>query len=209
LKQSKAISGRFDAAVEYPIVNTLDSYMEALASAAPTPGGGSAATIVGALAAGLVAMVARITAQNPAYAAKLAEAETIASEADALRLKLLEAHTLDEKAYGEVVQAMALPKSTPDEKFARTERLQRALAHAAAEPLHAAQLALDVLALADRAGGLENHHLDSDVSCARLFAHAALDASAINVRVNHALLKDVKLVAEQELELRGFESAAG
>jgi formiminotetrahydrofolate cyclodeaminase len=154
-------------------------------------------------------MVARITAHNPAYAARAEEAETVAREADMLRLKLLESHTLDEVAYGKVVAAMALPKSTPAEKATRTEQLQRALAGAAAEPLHAAQLALDVLALTDRAGALGNHHLESDVACARLFAHAALNASAINVRVNHALLKDVELVANQEKTLRGYETAAG
>jgi formiminotetrahydrofolate cyclodeaminase len=208
LKQSKAISGEFDAAAEYPSVDTLDGYLEALASAAPTPGGGSAATIVAALGSALVAMVARITAGNPAYAEHAVEAAALAGEADALRAQLLDARTRDERAYARVVEAMALPKSTAVEKSLRTERVQATLAGAAAEPLRAAELALDVLSLARRAAALGNRHLASDVACASTFALAALAASAANVRVNHAYLKDLELVETQERTLRALEAAA-
>jgi len=208
LKQSKAISGEFDAAAEYPSVDTLDGYLEALASGSPTPGGGSAATIVAALGSALVAMVARITAQNPAHADRSAEANALAIEADALRLGLLQARRRDELAYARVVEAMALPKNTPAEKSLRTEQLQAALAGAAAEPLRAAELALDVLSLTRRAEALDNRHLESDVTCARAFARAALTASAANVRINHAYLKDTALVEVQERRLRSLEGAA-
>lgn len=190
-------------------MDSLEAYLEALASPSPTPGGGSAATIVAALAAALVAMVARITAANPSYAARSAEANAIANEADALRLQLLEARARDERAYAAVVAAMALPKVSPQEKAERTARLQVALAGAAAEPLRAAELALGVLALASRAAALENRHLESDVTCARVFARAAIAASAANVRVNHAYLEDAALVQAQEQALQAIERAAG
>jgi formiminotetrahydrofolate cyclodeaminase len=208
LKQSKAISGEFDVAAEYPSVDTLDRYLEALASAEPTPGGGSAATIVAALGSALVAMVARISAGNPAYADRAAEATALAGEADALRAELLEARTRDERAYARVVGAMALPKNSVAEKSLRTEQVQAALAGAAAEPLHAAELALGVLSLARRAEALGNRNLESDVACASTFARAALAASAANVRVNHAYLKDPELVDAQERALRALEAAA-
>ena len=208
MKQSKAISGEFDAAAEYPSVDTLEGYLEALASSAPTPGGGSAATIVAALGSALVAMVARITAGNPSYAVHSAEAIALTGEADALRAQLLEARTRDERAYARVVDAMALPQSSAAEKSLRTERVQTALAGAAAEPLRAAELALGVLSLARRAAALGNRHLESDVACAAGFARAALAASAANVRINHAYLKDAELVETQERTLRALEAAA-
>jgi formiminotetrahydrofolate cyclodeaminase len=208
LKQSKAISGEFDATAEYPSMESIEGYLEALASPAPTPGGGSAATIVGALGAALVAMIARITSENPAYADRASDALKLAAGADTLRAELLEARTADERAYERVVAAMALPKSTPEEKAVRTERLQVALAGAAAAPLHAAELALGVLQLALRANLLENRHLQSDVICASIFARASLAASAANVRVNHAYLKDAELVETQESTLQALESAA-
>jgi len=186
----------------------IEAYLEALASGAPTPGGGSAATIVGALGAALVAMVARITAENPAYAAHVAEARSIVSDADTLRATLIEARATDERAYGAVVVAMALPKATSEEKAARTERLQAALAAAAAAPLRAAELALDVVRLSQRADALGNRHLASDVACAAIFGRAALAASAQNVRINHAFLKDPGLIADQESALVALERAA-
>jgi len=188
-------------------VETLESYLEKLASGAPTPGGGSAATVVGACAAALVAMVARITIGNPAHAAKIALAEDLIREADELRERFSVARIADERAYGEVVAAMALPRATPAGKAERTEVLQAALAGAAAAPLHAAGLAVATLRLTEAAFALENEYLTSDLWCAASFARASLEASAVNVRINHAYLKDAAFVLRQEDELRALERA--
>ena len=59
----------------------IEGYLDALASADPTPGGGSAATLVGALAAALCAMVARITTTSPKLAPVHEEAAAIAEDA--------------------------------------------------------------------------------------------------------------------------------
>ncbi|MFY9781061.1 MAG: cyclodeaminase/cyclohydrolase family protein, partial [Candidatus Baltobacteraceae bacterium] len=72
-------------------METLEDYLDALASASPTPGGGSAAAVAGAAAGALVAMVARITAANPKYAERSAAARDLAERADALRAALLAA----------------------------------------------------------------------------------------------------------------------
>ncbi len=188
-------------------METLEGYLEALASAAPTPGGGSAATVVAAAAASLVAMVARITGKNPAFASVAKEAGSLVSEADALRRRLLEARAEDEAAYGAVVTAMALPRGNPDERARRTAVLQSALAGAAAAPLHAAGLAVATLRLAVRARALENQHLESDVVCAAAFARAALEAGAANVRVNHRYMKDADAIGVAEAALGELERA--
>jgi len=194
-------------AVKEAHVDGMDSYLEALASARPTPGGGSAATIVAAAGAALVAMVARLTLTNARYATKRSEAQRLIAEADARRLELLEARTLDERAYERVVAAQALPRATDEEKSQRTARVQSALAGAAGAPLDAAKLSLAVLELARAAVDLENEHLASDVGCAAEFGAAGLAASAYNVRVNHRYLRDAELVARQAAELRSLEEA--
>ena len=190
---------------------SLEYYLETLASAQPTPGGGSAATIVGAMAASLVAMVARITVDNATYAEHLAEASLIVIHADGLRGKLLDARAADERAYGEVVAAMALPRASDDQKVLRTKRLQATLAEAARVPLESAATVVAVLGLATRVRAFNNTNLMSDVVCAAAFGRAALEASAANVRVNHRFLKDAHLIAEQErtlaeLETRGLDA---
>jgi formiminotetrahydrofolate cyclodeaminase len=184
----------------------FEAYLDALASAAPTPGGGSAATLVGALAAALCAMVARITAGAPKHTAVHAAAHAIAREADALRAAFLTLRPNDEAAFAAVVAAQALPRGTDDERTQRTAELQRALAHAADVPLHVAGRAVEALALAERTAELRNAHLASDVACALDFARAAFDAAAANVRVNHAYLRNAATIEAQTKQLLALEA---
>jgi formiminotetrahydrofolate cyclodeaminase len=179
----------------------LQAYLNRLASAEPVPGGGSAATFVGAFGAALIAMVARLTLANAKYSAVHAEAVLLVGEADALRAKFVAARAADEAAYAEVPRAQALPRATPAQAAERAERLQAALAGAAEAPLHAAALAGELLALCERGAGLRNVPLESDIACALEFGHAALAASAANVRANHRYLKNARLVEEQTQRL--------
>ncbi len=184
----------------------LEDYLEALASERPTPGGGSAAAVVTALGAALVAMVARLTHQNPKHAAHHALAADIATKADGVRARALVARTEDEAAYGGVVNATALPKGTPEERSARIVAIQAALGVAAQAPLQAAELAKLVAVLAARALELENMQLASDLGCAAEFAQAGLAAAALNVRVNHKYLKDRAAIERGERELTRYEA---
>jgi formiminotetrahydrofolate cyclodeaminase len=182
-------------------VDGIDAYLDRLASAEPTPGGGSAATLVGALGAALCAMVARITSASERHAAQRGEAQAIAAEADALRERFRAAQTIDEEAYGAVVGASALPKASEAQKQARAAALQRALAGAAEAPLAASGLCAEGIALAARANALGNPHLVSDVECALHFFRAALAGCVANVRINHRFIKDLEVVRAQDERL--------
>jgi len=186
----------------------IDAYVEALASALPTPGGGSAAALTGAFGAALVAMVARITLGNATYASVHGLASDLVTEADSLRHSLLTAQRADERAYGGVVAAGDLPKGTPEEKAARTARMQAALLEAARVPLATGHRLLETLVLVRRALDLGNEHLVSDLGCAAEFASAALRACAYNVRINHRYLRDAETVALQASELQRIEADA-
>jgi methenyltetrahydrofolate cyclohydrolase len=152
-------------------------------------------------------MVARITAAGGRHAALRDDAEAIVSDADVLRDRFVAARPLDEAAYERVVDAMALPKSTGEEKHARTAALQSALAGAAEAPLVAAGLAAEGMAIAERTAGLRNEHLVSDVECAIHFFEAAFSASAANVRINHRFLKDEEVVLRQAGRLTAIAHA--
>jgi formiminotetrahydrofolate cyclodeaminase len=182
-------------------VDGIDAYLDRLASSDPTPGGGSAATLVGAMGAALCAMVARITAGGKRYAAVRDEALAIAGAADALRERLAAARPLDEAAYGAVVAASALSHETDAQKRVRKAALQLALGGAAEAPLVAAGLCAEGIALAARAGALGNSHLVSDVECALHFLRAALAASIANVRINHRFIDDPEIVRAQDERL--------
>lgn len=154
-------------------------------------------------------MVARITLGNPKYEPVHADAVLLVGAADALRASFAALRTEDEAAYAEVPKAQALPRATDAERAARTERLQAALTHAAEVPLTVAERAGDLLALVRRAAALGNTHLVSDVECALVFGHAALEAAAANVRINHRFMKNAAVIAEQQRRLTASAHAAG
>ncbi|MGD0967794.1 MAG: cyclodeaminase/cyclohydrolase family protein [Candidatus Aquilonibacter sp.] len=190
-------------------METLSEYLSALASEWPTPGGGSAATMVAAAGASLIAMVARICSANPKYAAQHDLAIELVAQADALREEFLRSRERDEAAFDRVVAATAMPKATDSEKHARRAALELALAHAAAEPLAAAQNALDLLRFTENALDLHNTNLISDIGCAGEFAHAALTACAYNVRINHKFMRDIPAIEAQRHALERYEREGG
>lgn len=170
-------------------------YIARLASANPTPGGGSAATIVAAMGAALIEMAARITAANPKHAAKHDDAQRLVARALALRAELATAQARDEAAFTAVIAT-------------RGDARQLALVRAAAEPLNAMRLAVEVEQLAVDALALENPHLASDVGCAAEFGAAAVAACAYNVRINHRAIRDKDVVAAQTSEMEGYERSS-
>ena len=186
----------------------LESYIEALASPEPTPGGGSAATVAAAMGAALLAMVGRLTMANPKFAAVHDDAERIAEHADTLRLDFLDARVRDEHAYRAVIAAQALPKATAEQQAERTARIQFALSEAAEAPLAVTELVANAMGVAADAAALENAPLMSDVECAVRFLRAAFDASVANVAVNHRYMKDGASIERQGRQLDGTRPVA-
>jgi formiminotetrahydrofolate cyclodeaminase len=186
----------------------FERYLDALASAEPTPGGGSAAALAGSLGAALCAMVARITLGSAKHAAAHAAAATVAGDADVLRARFLTLRLRDEDAFRAVVDAQSAPRTTPEERSERTVRLQAALVGAAEAPLEAAQASADLLNLVSWTAELRNTHLMSDVTCALHFGRAALAASIANVAVNHHYITDTAIVGAQAGRLAAITSAA-
>ncbi len=150
-------------------------------------------------------MVAQIVASNPKYAERHELARDLIAKAGKLQERSLAARHADERAYGLVVAATGLPKSTAEEKAARTTALQSAFAQAASAPLAAAEDAKLVATLAERALALGNAHLVGDLGTAAEFAAAALASAAINVRGNHSYMKDRALIEKQMALLERYE----
>jgi formiminotetrahydrofolate cyclodeaminase len=61
------------------------SFLDALASSAPAPGGGSVAALSGALGAGLISMVCNLTLGKPKYAAVQDDIAGIIKKSEGLR----------------------------------------------------------------------------------------------------------------------------
>ncbi|GAC1432718.1 MAG: cyclodeaminase/cyclohydrolase family protein [Chloroflexota bacterium] len=180
---------------------TLSSFLQELASGAPTPGGGGAAALMAATGAALVSMVCTLTVGRPRYAAVEQRLSAALAEAGQVRREAYELIAADAAAYGAVAEVFTLPRTTEDEKAIRQTRMQRALKGAADPPLRIAACAVTVLRLcADVADG-GNTSVLSDITVATLAARAALDAAAVNVRINLHAIRDPAFVAGAEERL--------
>jgi formiminotetrahydrofolate cyclodeaminase len=164
--------------------------------------------LVASFGAALTAMVARIARRNPKNSSSTEALDTIVERSDALRVELADARLRDEAAFSAVVAAQALPKQTETDKTMRRQAVDDALARAAAEPLRATALSLNVLELLEKLLEFPIQALRSDVGSAAEFASAALASCAYNVRINHRFMHDPEVVVWQEEALCEREVAA-
>src|SRR5881628_3331862 len=104
---------------------TVQDFIEELASANPTPGGGSASALVGAMAAAMVEMACNLTVGREKFRDVEEEMQTVLARARELRDQMLAAVDDDTEAYDAVSQAYKLPKGTDEEKAARTAAIQQ------------------------------------------------------------------------------------
>jgi len=183
-------------------------FLDELASDAPTPGGGSAAAYSGAMAAALVAMVARLTLGRKKFAPVEAQMQQALQRAEALRAELTEAVKRDADAFQAVLAAFKLPKDTPQQAQARQHAVQDAIRLAAQVPLEVAHACLDVMELAAQVVELGNPNALSDGAGAAFLAGAALRVAAANVRINLASLEDHARVKEMLESVRKLEERA-
>jgi formiminotetrahydrofolate cyclodeaminase len=187
---------------------TIEQFLDELASGAPTPGGGSAAALAGALGAALVAMVARLTIGRKNYADVESEFQALLPRADALRAELFALMQHDAEAYGRVMAAYQLPKETDAEKTARTAAIQHALQGAAETPLRVAVACAQVLALSEFACARGNKNAASDAGAGAVMAEAGLRTALLNVEINLGLIQDQTFVARMRAALEPLKRAA-
>lgn len=171
---------------------SVEGFVEELASNSPAPGGGSAAALSGAMAAALVAMVARLTIGKDKYKDAEKEMKNLLPKADALWAKLLESVDLDTGAFNDVMVAFKLPKETERQKEIRSEAIQTASRRAAEVPLNTAFHCLEVLRLAPAVAAKGNTSAASDAGVAAHLAYVGLQGAALNVKINLGSIKDAE-----------------
>jgi glutamate formiminotransferase/formiminotetrahydrofolate cyclodeaminase len=163
---------------------TSDAFLDGLASANSTPGGGSAAAHAAAMGAALVCMVARLTVGRKKYASVEDQMKEILNQAERLRRELTAAVEEDAAAFEGVMAAFKLPKDSPEEENSRSNAIEKATLYAAQVPLTVAEKSVSVMALAERVVSLGNLNAISDGGSASAMAHAALTSAGYNVRIN-------------------------
>jgi len=188
---------------------SISEYARRLASADPTPGGGSASAVAGALGASLVSMVARLTAASPAFATHADRMRIVAERGERLSSAFLASSDEDVAAFDKVSASYKLAKSTDAERTARTSAIQTALIGASDVPMHVVELALETVRLAVELVDVGNQNAISDAGCAALFAQTAARGAALNIRINIKSIKDETRAASYESRLSDMLAQIG
>lgn len=162
----------------------IQDFLTRLASAAPEPGGGAAAALVGATGAALVSMVANLTIGKEKFASVQAEMRQALAAADGLRVKLLAIVDQDAEAFRRVMTTYRLPRDTDEQKAARKRAMQAALRDAAQIPADVVGLCEELASWSRVVTDKGNPQVVSDGAVAALLADAAAQSAALNVRIN-------------------------
>jgi formiminotetrahydrofolate cyclodeaminase len=166
------------------------AFLDALAGGNATPGGGSAAAIMGAMGAALVSMVANLTLGKKGYEAVEPQMTQLLREGEALRTRLAGMVAEDVAAFDALMAAYRLPKGSDDELAARGHAIKAGLPAATQAPLDIPHACAEVVRLTERAVGHGNLNAISDVGVGALAALAGLRGSALNVQFNAPQIKD-------------------
>ena len=187
----------------------LQTFLDQLASKASTPGGGSAAAVMGAMGAALISMVGNLTVGKKNYEDVNDEMQEFLARSEALRAQLTGMIQADVAVFDKVMAAYGMSRETEDEKTARSAAIQAALKEATDVPLACAQLCADVIELCRPVAEKGNFNVISDAGVAVLAAHAALRSAALNVYINIGGIRDEAFVQDRRNKLEFVLSGAG
>ena len=187
----------------------LQTFLDQLASKVSTPGGGSAAAIMGAMGAALISMVANLTVGKKKYEDVDAEMQGFLEQSEALRTRLTGMIQADVDVFDKVMAAYGMARETKADKEQRSQAIQAALKEATDVPLACAQLCADVIELCRPVAEKGNLNVISDAGVAVLAAHAALRSAALNVYINIGGIRDNDFVNDRREKLEFVLSGAG
>lgn len=169
----------------------IGQFLDDVASDRPTPGGGSASALAGALSASLVAMVAGLSLKKDEKNRKALR--EIRRKARALQRRLFLAIEEDARSFEEVMKATRLPRTTKSEELRRTKAIQKAYAKAMVTPGLVCERSIQLLDYSRFLIQKGNPNAISDAGVAAFLADAALAGGLLNIGINLVPITDQAL----------------
>ncbi len=180
----------------------LKRFLEKLSSDTPTPGGGSASALAGALSASLVTMVAGLTSKKDK--SKKKEMEGIRKKGMSFQKRLFRAIDEDSKSYEAVLKAFRLPRNSGKERLRRIKEIQRAYQRATLPPQKVCQQSLELLEYCWTLILRGNPNAVSDAGVAALLADAACAGGLLNIKINLAGVAEKSFVKKMNKMTRSW-----
>jgi glutamate formiminotransferase/formiminotetrahydrofolate cyclodeaminase len=174
----------------------LYEFTNLTASEAPAPGGGSVSAYMGALGAALGAMVANLSAHKKGWDERWEEFSIWAEKGKKIQNELLSLVDEDTLAYGKVMEAFSLPKTTDEEKKLRRAAIQEATKQAILVPFRVMETAYSGFELIEEMARKGNPNSVSDAGVGALALRSCVRGAFLNVKINASGMDDKKFLAD-------------
>lgn len=191
--------------IEYLLKNNADSklvnmsltdFADETASESPAPGGGSISAYVGSLGVSLATMVANLSSHKKGWDDRWEEFSNWAEKGEQFKNELIKLVDADTKAFNQIMKAFGLPKSTEEEKNARSIAIQAATKYAIEVPFKVMQASYESMTLIKAMAEIGNPNSVSDAGVGALCARTAVMGAFMNVRINGSGLEDKKFIED-------------
>jgi formiminotetrahydrofolate cyclodeaminase len=183
----------------------MERFLKKLSSTAPTPGGGSASALAGALSASLVAMVAGLSFKKDKTKRK--GMEGIREKGLSIQKRLLQATDEDSKSFDAVIKAFRLPRNSEKERLHRVKEIQKAYQRATLIPQLVCQQSLQLLEYSETLIIKGNPNAISDAGVAAFLADAACAGGLLNIKnikINLAALTEQNFAKKLNILMKNW-----
>lgn len=181
----------------------LKRFLEKLSSDTPTPGGGSASALAGALSASLVAMVAGLSSKKDKTKRK--GMEGIRKKGLSIQKRLYRAIDEDSNSYDAVLEAFRLPRNSEKERLHRIKEIQRAYRKATLAPQLVCHQSLQLLEYSKTLISNGNPNAVTDAAVAAFLADAACAGGLLNIEINLAAITDKNFSTKMNMLMRNWK----
>tara|TARA_B100000683_G_C12483810_1_gene552333 strand:+ start:352 stop:2043 length:1692 start_codon:yes stop_codon:yes gene_type:complete len=176
---------------QFPLLEkNLREFAEETASESPAPGGGSISAYAGSLGAALSTMVANLSANKRGWDDRWEEFSNWADKGQNLQSQLLSLVDADTAAFNGIMEAYGMPKSSDDQKAARSKAIQDATKHAIEIPMQVAEIAFEAMEVAEAMAQIGNPNSITDAGVGAMCLRTAVIGAVLNARVNANDLED-------------------
>ena len=176
--------------------NSCRDFIDVLASSAPSPGGGGASALVGAIGVALGNMVGSLTVGKKRYTDVEEDIIRCKKEADEITKRLLELVAKDAEVFEPLSKAYSLPKSTPEELAKKEEVMAVVLKDACEVPLEIMKTCARGLDLMEEFAEKGSRIALSDAGVGATLLKSALQGASLNIYINTKSMKD-RVLAQQ------------
>lgn len=175
--------------MEYTTLS-CEEFTERLATKSPTPGGGGASALVGAIGIALGSMVGSLTLGKKKYAAVEKDILALQERAEGLRQRLLKLVEEDATAFRPLAEAYGMPRDTKEEQEEKDRVMEEALKAAGEVPLEIMKVCCEAIELLEEYQEKGSVIAVSDAGVGAALCRSALEGASLNVFINTKSMKD-------------------